>query len=894
MNSLNGYKTSTNSDQLGGKARALTELSSAGFNVPPGFVIEPQFFHKNLTPQQRSALESASTAEAFQNILENVKLKLNFQKNLLAELAKLSANGDRFAVRSSAPDEDSTQHSFAGQLESFLFVAAGDVPRRVLDVWRSVFSDRVCAYRRKNNLPPVAGAPAVLIQKMVNPEVSGVAFSADPVTGQRGVTVIASLYGVGTAIVSGDCDADTHYVDRDGNIIEHKIAVKTNVHRFSVLTSSGVKSVPLTSEEARRPVLSNPQVLAIAELARGVERFFGRPQDIEWAIENGKIYLLQSRPITSLYDVADPDGILCIWDNSNIAESYSGITTPLTFSFARRAYEGVYRQFCRTLRVPHKTIEKNDPVFKNMIGLIRGQIYYNLLNWYRLLAMLPGYKLNRGFMEQMMGVKERLSEKLLEEASPSRWWERILDLVHLVNMLAGVIVNYFLLNRRIKQFYQRLQNALSANGSNLSKFRTEELVAIYKELENRLLNKWEAPIVNDFFAMIFYGLLQKLSIAWCRDTEGTLQNDLLRNAGGMISTEPAERVTQMARIAAKDPELVAILCKESPQKILAKMRSYPEIQSLYESYIQKFGERCLNELKLESATLHEDPRVLLRAIGSLAQGYTTKAPATQGPETTDIDLGRQAEDRVTSTLSRHPIRLLIFRWVLKNARDRVCGRENLRFERTRAFGRVRKIVVEFGRRFYGLNLLEEPRDIFYLELQEIFAFAEGTSTCTDLKGLVALRKQEFKRFSQMQPPADRFKTHGIVYQGNRYLTNRPTNDMPGNMRKGLGCCPGTISGKVRVVRDPRESSLKAGEILVADRTDPSWILLFPLAAGLLVERGSLLSHAAIVARELGIPAIVSIPGVTEWLEDGDRVELDGRSGVVQKIEISQEDSNHVQ
>ncbi|MGI9315730.1 MAG: PEP-utilizing enzyme, partial [bacterium] len=386
----------------------------------------------------------------------------------------------------------------------------------------------------------------------------------------------------------------------------------------------------------------------------------------------------------------------------------------------------------------------------------------------------------------------------------------------------------------------------------------------------------------------------KLSIAWCRDTEGTLQNDLLRNAGGMISTEPAERVTQMARLASKDKELVQILCKDTPQKILQKMRSYPEFQSAYESYIQKFGERCLNELKLESATLHEDPQMLLRAIGSLAKDHTPNTPTQHDSQAEDIDLRRQAEDRVASTLSRHPIRWLTFRWVLKNARDRVCDRENLRFERTRAFGRVRKIVVEIGRRFYGLNLLEDPRDVFYLELQEIFAFVEGASTCTDLKCLVALRKQEFKRFSQMPPPADRFETRGIVYQGNPYLTSRPANEMPGNIHKGIGCCPGTISGRVRVVKNPRESLLKSGEILVADRTDPSWILLFPLASGLLVERGSLLSHAAIVAREMGTPAIVSIAGVTSWLKDGDRVELDGRTGVVKKIETAQEGSNHVQ
>jgi pyruvate,water dikinase len=894
MNLLINKKTSTNNGQLGGKAGALAELSGAGFNVPPAFVIEPQIFYKNLTSRQRIALESASTAEGFQNILANINLKPGFQKKILAALAKLGANGDRFAVRSSAPDEDSAQHSFAGQLESFLFVSTGDVPRRVLDVWRSAFTDRVCAYRSKNHLPPVPSAPAVLIQRMINPEVSGVAFSADPVTGQRGITVVASLYGVGTGIVSGECDADTHYVDRDGHIIDHKIAVKTNVHQFSPLTPSGVRSVRLTDKEAHRPVLNNPQVLAIAALVRKVDRFFCRPQDIEWAIEDGKIYLLQSRPITSLYDVADPDGIPCIWDNSNIAESYGGITTPLTFSFARRAYEGVYRQFCRTLRVSRKTIEKNDSVFRNMIGLIRGQIYYNLLNWYRLLAMLPGYKLNRAFMEQMMGVKERLSEKLHENVRPSRWWERMLDLIHLLSTLAGVIANYFLLDRRIKRFYQRLHNALSANGSDLSKFRAEELVAVYKELENRLLNKWDSPIVNDFFAMIFYGLLKKLSVAWCRDTEGTLQNDLLRNAGGMISTEPAERVSQMAGLAAKDPELVEILNTDHPHNILEKMRSYPEFQSLYESYLQKFGERCMNELKLESATLHEDPQMLLRAIGSLAKSHTTKAPTRHGSRAEDIDLRKQAEDRVASILSRHPMRWLAFRWVLKNARNRVCDRENLRFERTRAFGRVRKIVVEIGRRFYGLNLLDDPRDIFYLELQEIFAFVEGTSTSTNLKDLVALRKQEFKGFSRMQAPADRFETRGIVYQGNRHLASRPNNDASGNMRKGIGCCPGTISGRVRVVRDPRESSLKAGEILVADRTDPSWILLFPLASGLLVERGSLLSHSAIVAREMGIPAIVSIPGVTGWLEDGDWVELDGRTGMVKKIDIAKEESNHVQ
>ena len=138
---------------------------------------------------------------------------------------------------------------------------------------------------------------------------------------------------------------------------------------------------------------------------------FGQPQDIEWAIENGSLYLLQSRPITTLRNIPDPDGALNIWDNSNITESYNGVTSPLTFSFARSVYEGVYRQFCRILRVPQRKIEANDLTFRCMLGLIQGRIYYNLLNWYRVLALLPGFTVNRRFMEQMMGVRESLPDK---------------------------------------------------------------------------------------------------------------------------------------------------------------------------------------------------------------------------------------------------------------------------------------------------------------------------------------------------------------------------------------------------------------------------------------------------------------------------------------------------
>jgi pyruvate,water dikinase len=868
-------------DPLGGKARALAALRQAELPIPVWFVVRSEAFHASLTPEQTEALKTAAGGAEIRGVVEPLRPHPDVEAELQTALADLSPGNELVAVRSSASDEDGAQHSFAGQLDSFLFVPASEVADKVAAVWRSGFSERIVAYRREHGLSVMPRAPAVLIQRMVQADVSGVAFGADPVSGRRGVAVVSALFGLGTALVSGECDADTYHVDREGHIIQRTIADKRIAHRHARGSKEGVAPVAITEEQARKSALSDAQVLAVAELVRRTGKHFGRPQDIEWAIEGEKLSLLQSRPITSLAQVSDPDGVLNLWDNSNIAESYNGVTTPLTFSFARRAYEEVYRQFCKILRVPPEKLEANDEIFRHMLGLIRGQVYYNLLSWYRLLTLLPGFKANRRFMEQMMGVKEPLPEELVAELTSSTWSERLRDRFRFFGSLFAMVRNHFSLGRQIRRFYQRLKNALGTDRPHLEKLRPDELVAYYRDLERQLLTRWDAPLVNDFFAMIFYGVLGSLTRKWCQDSEGTLQNDLLCGEGGMISAEPAQRVREMAETARGDAALTTALCEGSLAAIISMMREVPRFREQYQAYLDKFGDRCLEELKLESATLHDDPLTLLRSVGQLARRL---ASDTRPTPVNEAEERKQAEQRVRSALWFHPLRRLIFGWVLRNSRARVRDRENLRFERTRLFGRVRMIFVELGRRFYALDLLEQPRDIFYLEVNEALGFVDGTTSTTDLKGLVALRKADFERYRQMGRPADRFETRGIVHQGNTFRGKAAlAEEQDGDRRKGLGCCPGVVRGPVRVITDPRHATLRIGDILVAERTDPGWIMLFPSAAGLLVERGSLLSHSAIVAREMGIPAIVSIPGVTRWLKDGDLVELDGSSGVVTRI-----------
>jgi phosphohistidine swiveling domain-containing protein len=855
------------STDLGGKAAALRDLEIHGLEIPRWFVISP------------AAWQDCRAAYAADGDVQPTSgLAAAWQ-----EAAQAIAGSDGLlAVRSSASDEDGAEHSFAGQMDSFLAVRIDELPLKVAAVWRSAFSERIQAYRKERGLGS-AGPPAVLVQRLIDARAAGVAFAADPVSGRWGVSVVCAVVGLGTRLVGGEGDADTWRVGRLGDIIERNIVTKTHAHRPAGRAGNAEGVCDALVADPLAPALSDEEVLAIAALAQRCSVAKGWPQDIEWAIQDGSLFLLQSRPITTLGRCADPDGRAALWDNSNIAESYGGVTTPLTYSFARRAYEEVYRQFCRMMGVSQTRIAANADTFRAMIGMVRGRVYYDLLTWYRVLALLPGFQANRGFMEQMMGVKEGLPKELAGEFAAPTGWQKFRDGLSLGRSLLGLVRNHLTMTGQIRRFYLRLNQALAEPAIPLARQRPDELVASYRYLERQLLTRWDAPLNNDFLAMIFYGVLRKLCAAWCVDTDGTLQNDLIGGEGGVVSAEPAVRVRALAALVCDDPAFAAALRTEPLHRLIMAARRRPAFWAAFQDYLARFGDRCLEELKLESATLHDDPLPLLRAIGHFA------TRVQEAPTAVAADMRRAAESRVRQALGWHPLRRLVFHWVLGQARRRVRDRENLRFERTRLFGRVRRILMELGRRLHSVGVLDSPRDIYHLELEEALGFVTGTATCDDLRALARARAQAYASYQTTPAPGDRFSTCGWIPVGNSFVAPMAVATPPeggsgdGSMRTGTGCCPGVVRGIARVVRDPRGVELPTGSILVAERTDPGWIMLFPAATGLVVERGSLLSHSAIVARELGLPAVVGIPGCTAWIIDGDLIELDGSTGMVRKL-----------
>jgi pyruvate,water dikinase len=296
--------------------------------------------------------------------------------------------------------------------------------------------------------------------------------------------------------------------------------------------------------------------------------------------------------------------------------------------------------------------------------------------------------------------------------------------------------------------------------------------------------------------------------------------------------------------------------------------AHPELARAIDEYIAKFGDRCAEELKLESITLAEDPRPLYAAIAAAA-GRTIHAP-------------HDHDRRDEPALPGQPVKNIVAGKLLALAKARVRDRENLRFERTRIFGRARRLLVAMGRQLHGKGALDHPRDVFLLTVNEVLGAIEGFATTTDLQGLVSVRKREMAEFARRPDPPERIRVEGAV-------AFRPADASPGlgagtrsndKIRSGTGCSAGVVRAPARVVRDPRADALQPGEVLVARHTDPGWIALFANASAIAVERGSLLSHSAIVARELGIPCVVGLKGATDWIRTGDEIEVDGGAGTV--------------
>ncbi len=891
--------------RAGGKAAHLARMQQeADVRVPEFFALGAEAFEAFLAFNGLTSLvgedgEPAPRAAAIAAAFEKARLPAEVSTEVAAAIEQEGFSNDWLAVRSSGLDEDSAEHSFAGQFSSFLFQRGREaVEVSIKRCWASAYSERGLVYRRERGLKSTSIAMGVVIQRMVNADAAGVAFSRDPTRpSDRAHAVVSAVYGLGEGLVSGELDADHDRIERATlKVVDRKIVEKTEMLVRD--EAGGLKKTAVAAERVKLPALSDEQSRQVGALVLRLEQAMGASQDCEWAFEGGTLYCVQTRPITTLppdalFDARVVGDQAILWDNSNIIESYSGVTSPFTFSFASFAYRQVYVQFCEVVGVPKLLIEEREDMFRNMLGLVRGRIFYNLGNWYKLVLMLPGSSTNQSFMDTMMGVKKASGVQaesafdFLKDVPKYTAWQR-------ARILAGTVIKFIRIDSIVSEFQTHFKSVYeSVRKTAFREASLQELSALYARLEGQLLRRWHAPIINDYLCMIFFGLLKKLTEKWVTlgtalDV-GSLQNDLLCGQGELESTEPTKTLMRLAAFVDHgDAEFREWILRASTAELKAEYlggaRS-PEFNLRFADFIDRYGFRCVNELKLEETDLHDDPSFALQAVQSYVR---MKAYSVEAMEVREREIRRRAEGVLEERL--RGVRLLVYRWVLKHARKAVKNRENLRFARTKIFGVVRQLIRGVGHRLHELGQLSQPADVFYLTVDEIFSFVEGRGLHSRLGDLAGMRKLEFKGYDQGIPPPDRFLTQGAAGASFHYpmlladsdllKTLVPVSDDP-NVLMGTSCCPGVIEGVVRVVRDMKDAENMAGDILVTERTDPGWVPLYPSCGALLIERGSLLSHSAVVARELGLPTIVGVSGgLMKKLKTGMRVQVDAGRGEI--------------
>jgi rifampicin phosphotransferase len=896
--------------EAGGKGYNLYLLSRQGLPVPAWIVLGSCFFRKF---RQATGLEariaqllgalSETTPPALEAISAAV-LKAVMETPFPSELEQEIRSAYRtlgkslIAVRSSAADEDSAQYSFAGQLSTFLFVRTEEETlQRLKECWASAYSERSLSYRLQNKLDLTRPIEvAVVFQEMVASRKSGVLFTCDPIRMDPTKLTVNALYGVGEGLVSGLLDGDTFLLEKTtGEKLSEVLArKKSRLLMNDEVTSDGaggenLHEVPVEEPLRDIPSLDPAELRTLAELARKVESFYRFPQDIEWAERDGRFYLLQSRPVTT--QVRNQDGILSIWDNSNIVESYGGITLPLSFSFAHNAYHSVYVQFCEILMIPQHEIRKMDYFLRNMLGLFHGRVYYNLLNWYKLTSILPGFKYNRSFMETMMGTNESLADAIADRIKPPGFQENTSSKI--LRFVSGLKFLYFhfTIQSMVDAFLRNFHDVYGHYRKiDYSRMPSDEIQRLYQEVEQRMLFEWKAPIVNDYLCMIHFGILKKLTSKWLAKLGDSLQNDLLCGEGNLESAEPTRELIRMAGLIQADPALRALLeatPSEDCMEVLESHAGFAEFRQRVHRYIDLYGFRCMNEMKLEEKDLYQDTSFLFVCLKNYMRTGQTDLHTY---EIREKEIRAGAERKVRDNLSG--LRKTIYRWSLRNARKAVKNRENTRFCRTRIYGVARAMFHGMGRDFAARGMIASSDDIFYLQIQEIFGAIDATLTIQNLLALVELRKREYTAYEAAEPAA-RFMTRGPVYwqndhspveTGDEAQTSEADLNLPPGAMKGVGCCPGIVEGIVKVVLSPKDNLELNREILVTLRTDPGWIPLYPSASALLVERGGLLSHSAIVAREMGLPTIVGLKGLTQRLKTGMRVRINGETGIVEMLD----------
>jgi pyruvate,water dikinase len=875
---------------VGGKGANLGALTRAGVRVPPGYCVTTSAYDRFLAALpdadalfaaldalDGTSIDAARTAaESLRRALDALAMPADVAVAVTDAWRALGTEHP-LAVRSSATAEDLPGASFAGQQDTYLNVigeaALLDAVRRC---WISLFTDRAVLYRARNAFGHRGVRLAVVVQRLVEPEVSGILFTADPTSGHRQIASIDAGFGLGEALVSGLISADLYRVDRRrGSVLLARPGDKAFAIRS--VPGGGTRREPLSEVQRHARALDDQQVLALAEIGARVEAHFdGVPQDIEWCIANGETYVVQARPITTLYPIPIAP------------RTDRGLRVFLSFGHFQMMHDAMPRLALEIWRYffpagkDHAPAPGSAPVLSRAMVPAGGRLFVDATLAMRVRPMRHAFIAALSHVYEALGqsmavltARPELRDGPVSVPRVMLWALRIVGPV-----LARVPAIVFVRNsaagatrftRAVEEIPREARARIAAGSTPGDRIRAcaAEMNAIFWRVRRYLPWLGGGVIAHRLLTRLVRG-------AWADGVRDDV-DVLLRGLRGNVTTEMDLAVGDLADLVRPHAALRALLVDHSWAEIVAQIDGVeggPEFRAALQRFLARYGDRSASEIDASRPRWRDDPALLLRTItGGLAAG---EIGAHRRKHEAQVAAGDAAASRLVAAAGRGFVGLVRGRLVARLVRVVRLGlalREHPKFIVIQILGTVRVEIVAAGELLASRGQLADATDVWHLGWDELARSLDDPKLA--LRDLVTERASELRRDRTRRPPI------AISSDGEIPTIDLAREDTPAGALAGTAASAGVVEGIARVVLDPQRETLHAGEILVAPFTDPGWTPLFVNAAAIVTEVGGLMTHGAVVAREYGIPAVVSVAGAVERIRSGQRIRVDGTRGFVE-------------
>jgi pyruvate,water dikinase len=843
---------------VGGKGAHLGELSRIdGVRVPAGFCVTTDAFRRimsnapsiddrldrlsRLKPDDRESIRALSTE--IRRIIEAIAIPDDVMRAITRAIAELGEDVP-YAVRSSATAEDLPTASFAGQQDTYLnVVGAAAILRHVNRCWASLFTERAVTYRLRNRVDHRTVRMAVVVQQMVFPQVSGILFTADPITGNRKVATVEASFGLGEALVSGLVNADVYKV-RNGDVIDRTIATKRLAIHAS--PSGGTREQAIEPQQQAQPALTDAQVGLLAQLGRRIEAHFGSPQDIEWCLVDDEFAIVQSRPITTLFPIPEAgDRENHVYVSVGHQQMMTDPMKPLGISVwqltaGRPMYEAGGRLFVDVtegLASPASraallgVLGKSDPLIRDALETIldRGDFIPSRPDdgpaWAPPGAGHAAIETDPAIVADLI-ARSQASIATLKHDVAERSGSALLDFI-----LADI------------QSFRGVQ----------SDPRSIQVVMAGMDAAWRLddhLREWLG--------------------------ESDAVDTLSQSVPGNVTSEMGLALMDVADVIRPHSEVVAFLQRVEDEGFLDELPELPggrEARDAIRAWLDEYGMRGVGEIDITRPRWSERPSMLVPIILGNIRNFEPGAGERR------FEQGRQEASRKEHDVLER-VRALPdgeqkaaeVKRLIDRVRTFAGYREYPKYGMVSRYFVYKQALLREAERLVQARVLHERDDIFYLTFQEIQDVVR-TNRVDDR--LIRQRRDAFRSYAALTPP------RVLTSDGEGIAGEYRRRGVPVGALAGLPVSAGMVEGRARVILDIAEADLAAGDILVTAFTDPSWTPLFVAIAGLVTEVGGLMTHGAVIAREYGVPAVVGVQDATRLIRDGQRIRVHGSEGYVE-------------